>query len=165
MSFLLLLFVLLFMFLVSDRHALLACGFIPPHQALNMNGIRWGCSQWSPRTIYTKIANRDSGAFVRSANYLLIATDWTGSRTRRQGWGEQDGSEGHYQCFCPFSFFFSSLRDGGSGLLVWVNTQGWHGLQKPELEKGIRKEDLYIKAVRIVARDGGLGPAGEGGLK
>ena len=88
-----------------------------------------------------------------------------GQQDTEAGMGEQDGSEGHYQCFCPFSFFFSSLRDGGSGLLVWVNTQGWHGLQKPELEKGIRKEDLYIKAVRLVARDGGLGPAGEGGLK
>lgn len=41
--------------------------------------------------------------------------------------------------------------------------QGGHGLQKPELET-VRKEDLYIRAVRIVARDGGLGPAGEGGL-
>lgn len=88
-----------------------------------------------------------------------------GQQDTEAGMGGQDGSEGHYQCFCPSSFFFSSLRDGGSGLLVWVNTQGWHGLQKPELEKGIRKEDLYIKAVRIVARDGGLGPAGEGGLK
>lgn len=112
-----------------------------------------------------QIANRDSGAFVRSANYLLIATDWTGSRTWRQGWGNRTGWKATISASVRSPSSSHLPRDGGSGLLVWVNTQGWHGLQKPELEKGIRKEDLYIKAVRIVARDGGLGPAGDGGLK
>lgn len=68
-----------------------------------------------------------------------------------------------FQRFCPFSSPSPPPGNGGLNLLVWVNMQGGHGLQKPELETA-RKEDLYIRAVRIVARDGGLGPAGDGGL-
>lgn len=68
-----------------------------------------------------------------------------------------------FQRFCPFSSLSPPPGNGGLNLLVWVNMQGGHGLQKPELETA-RKEDLYIRAVRIVARDGGLGPAGDGGL-
>lgn len=128
-----------------------------------MNGIRWGArrvhhERFIPRLRIAILGHLCALRTTSSPRIGRAAEHGRQERRNRTGWKAIVSASAR----SPSSRL---LRDGGSGLLVWVNTQGWHGLQKPELEKRIRKEDLYIKAVRIVARDGGLGPAGEGGLK
>lgn len=47
----------------------------------------------------------------------------------------------------PVLLFFFLTERGGQTCLFGIICKGGHGLQKPELEKGMGKEDLYIKAV------------------
>lgn len=56
-------------------------GFIPPYQALNMNGIRWGARRGLPTDDYTKIAY-DSRLWAAAISALLrsispIAWNWS----------------------------------------------------------------------------------------
>lgn len=73
-----------FVFLVSDRHALLLpAALFPPHRALNMNGIRGVLAGVTTNDLYRDCDLRLWGTLWCSAKYL-IAKDWA-ARTWKGG--------------------------------------------------------------------------------
>jgi len=142
-----------------------ACGgFIPPNQALNMNGIRGVLAGVTNERFIPRLRLATLGPFVCSARLSphRDGLEQAGHGGRRGEMTELDGPEGYnFSCSSPvFHFLLPPRGTEGSDLLVWDNMQRGRakGLQKPELET-TRKEDLYIKEVEESGlRERWLGP-------
>lgn len=137
-----------FVFLVSDRHALvLPAALFPPHRALNMNGIRGVLAGVTTNDLYQDCDLRLWGTLWCSAKYLLIAKDWAGRTWREDTW-KTGRIRKPLLCFSRPLFFFFHRGTEGQTCLFGLICKGGARSSKTGVGKGTERRVVYY--VRIV---------------